>query len=262
MKAGNLLKRFLPQTMPLAYGPVDSRRFGKSLGVNCLGAEKACSFDCRYCDLGPSLMTMNRIRKELQFPSRSDIVAAVRAQLRLENHGIKAITFSGNGEPTLYPEFDELVADIKIARNELTSNAKLVVLSNGAHLDSKKVITGMNEVDIRVIKLDAGNDKNVKLLNAPLVRRNLAQLLSGTKKLKDCVIQSMFVKGSFDNTQTQDIEDWVEMVGMIRPAGVQLMTITREPADRALLPVEEDVLYSIAFKLKKRTQLEAQVFGS
>lgn len=246
--------------MALAYGPISSRRYGKSLGVNCLGPVKACSFDCRYCDLGPSAMTMNRIRKEMQFPSRNDILNAVRVQLRAASD-LQAITLSGNGEPTLYPEFDELVNELKIARNEITPQAKLVVLSNGAHLDSKKVISGMNELDVRVLKLDAGNDKLMKVLNAPLVRRNLAQLLSGTKKLKDCVIQSLFVKGSIENTSASDIEDWVEMVGMIKPIGVQLMTITREPVDKALQPVDEDMLYSIAFKLKKRTQLEATVYG-
>ncbi len=250
----------MKKAMPFAYGPVDSRRFRKSLGVNVLGPEKICSFDCRYCDLGPSLLTMNRIRKEIIFPARAEIVEAVREQLRREQ-SVDAITFSGNGEPTLHPEFEELAADIKKARNELAPQAKLVVLTNGAHLDSKKVISGMNLLDLRVVKLDAGNDKLMKVLNAPLVRRNLAQLLSGVKKLNDCIIQAMFVKGPADNTNSADIDEWVEIIGMIKPAGVQLMTITRDPVDKAILPVDEDVLYSIAFKLKKRTQLEAQVFG-
>lgn len=248
--------------MPLAYGPVNSRRFGLSLGVNPLGPDKVCSFDCRYCDLGHTVMTMNKVRKELVFPARSEIVEAVRQELRKNHEGLSAITFSGNGEPTLHPEFEELVADIQIARNELAPQAKLIALSNGAHLDSKKVIAGMNKLDIRVLKLDAGSDKMMKVLNAPLVRRNLSQLLTGFKKLNNCVIQAMFVKGPIDNTQASDVDEWVELVGMIQPVGVQLLTVTRPPADSAILPVEEDVLYSIAFKLKKRTQLEAQIFGT
>jgi wyosine [tRNA(Phe)-imidazoG37] synthetase (radical SAM superfamily) len=204
---------------------------------------------------------MNKIRKEIQFPSRQEIVDAVRAQLR-KTADIDAITFSGNGEPTLHPDFEEIVMDIKEARRELSPKAKLVVLSNGAHLDSKKVIVGMNALDVRVIKLDAGNDKLMKVVNAPLVRRNLAQLLSGVKKLNDCIIEAMFVKGPIDNTTNSEIDDWVEIVGMIKPIGVQILTITRDPVDKALQPVDEDSLYSIAFKLKKRTQLEAQVFGT
>lgn len=247
--------------MALAYGPIDSRRFGRSLGVNCLGPAKVCSFDCRYCDLGASTMTMNKIRKELVFPNRLDIVTAVRESLRRAGPAPDAIVFSGNGEPTLYPDFDLLVTDVLAARGDLASNAKLIVLSNGAHLDSKKVIAGMNELDIRVIKLDAGNDRGMKNLNAPLVRRNLAQLHAGTKKLKDCVIQALFVKGPIDNTGAAEVDEWVEMVGIIKPIGVQIMTITRPPADSSLQPVEDDALYTIAFKLKKRTRLEAQVFG-
>lgn len=248
--------------LPLAYGPVQSRRFGLSLGVNPLGPDKVCSFDCRYCDLGPSVMTMNKIRKELVFPARAEIVEAVRQELRKTSEELNAITFSGNGEPTLHPEFEELVAEITVARNELAPKAKLIALSNGAHLDSKKVIAGMNQLDLRVMKLDAGNDKIMKTLNASLVRRNLSQLLTGFKKLNNCIIQSMFIKGPVDNTSNADIDEWVELIGMIQPAGVQLLTVTRPPADSAVSAVEEDLLYSIAFKLKKRTQLEAQIFGS
>jgi wyosine [tRNA(Phe)-imidazoG37] synthetase (radical SAM superfamily) len=246
--------------MPLAYGPIDSRRFGRSLGVNPLGSEKICSFDCGYCDLGHSSMTMNRIRKELVFPSRATIMDEVRAELR-KDCDMEAITFSGNGEPTLYPEFEELVTEVKQARGELAPKAKLIVLSNGAHLDSKKVVAGMNLLDVRVIKLDAGSDRLLKTVNAPLVRRNLSQLLTGIKKLDNCTIQGMFVQGSINNISSAEIDEWVEVIGMIKPIGVQLMTVTRPTADKGILPVEEDVLYSIAFKLKKRIQIEARVFA-
>lgn len=253
---------FGKKTMPLAYGPVKSRRFGLSLGVNPLGPTKVCSFDCRYCDLGASLLTMNKIRKEIVFPNRADIVEAVRQSLRKNHEELSAITFSGNGEPTLHPEFEELVDDMLVVRSEIAPHTKLVALTNGAHLDSKKVVAGLNKLDVRVVKLDAGNDKIMKALNAPLVRRNLSQLLADFKKLKDCVIQGMFVKGPIDNTQASDIDEWVELIGMIKPIGVQLLTVTRPPADKAIQPVDEDLLYSIAFKLKKRTQLEAEIFGT
>jgi wyosine [tRNA(Phe)-imidazoG37] synthetase (radical SAM superfamily) len=247
---------------PLAYGPIVSRRLGKSLGVNTLGPIKICSFDCRYCDRGPTEMTMNKVRKDFVFPSVADIVEAVREGMRGDHEMPDAITFSGNGEPTLHPEFDVLVAEIKKARDEMAPNAKLVAITNGAHLDSKKVITALNMLDTRIVKLDAGNDKMMKLLNAPLVRRNLAQLLTGMKKLNNVVLDAMFVKGSVDNTGNADVDEWIEIVGMIKPAGVQLFTISRPPMDPKILAVDEDTLYSIAFKLKKRTQLEAQVFGA
>jgi wyosine [tRNA(Phe)-imidazoG37] synthetase (radical SAM superfamily) len=251
----------MKKSMPFAYGPVESRRFGLSLGVNPLGPIKVCSFDCRYCDLGPSLMTMNKIRKEITFPAREEIMQAVRQALRKNHEGLSAITFSGNGEPTLHPEIEELVDDVIVARNEIAPHCKIVILTNGAHLDAKKVVSAMNKVDTRIVKLDAGNDKIMKALNSPLVRRNLSQLLSDFKKLNDCIVQGMFVKGPIDNTAAADIDEWVELIGMIKPMGVQLMTVSRPPADKAIQAVDEDLLYSIAFKLKKRTQLEAQIFG-
>jgi len=204
---------------------------------------------------------MNKIRKEIVFPVRHDIVEAVRQMLRKNHEELSAITFSGNGEPTLHPEFEELVDDILVARAEIAPHAKMVVLTNGAHLDSKKVLSGMNKFDIRIVKLDAGSEKIMKSLNAPLVRRNLSQLIADFKKLNNCIIQGMFVKGPVDNTAPADIDEWVELIGMIKPMGVQLMTVSRPPADKSVQAVDEDLLYSIAFKLKKRAQLEAQIFG-
>jgi wyosine [tRNA(Phe)-imidazoG37] synthetase (radical SAM superfamily) len=247
--------------MPLVYGPIKSRRYGLSLGINPLGTIKVCSFDCGYCDLGASLLTMNKIRKDFQFPARAEIVEAVRSHLRQAGESLDAITFSGNGEPTLHPEFEDLVRDIATARGELAPQAKLVALTNGAHLDVRKVVAGLNALDIRVVKLDAGNDKILKAVNAPLVRRGLSQFLEGMKKLKNPVVQSLFVSGSVQNTSPTDIDDWIEMLGMIKPIGVQLMTITRPPAHSGLIAVDEDTLYSIAFKLKKRTSLEAVILG-
>lgn len=247
--------------MPIIYGPVESRRFGISLGVNPLGNEKICSFDCRYCDLGPTEITMSKARKDHVYPSIDDIVTALKASLKKRSADISTITVSGNGEPTLYPEFDQLVAALKAVRNDMVPKAKLAILSNGAHLDSRKVIQGLNELDIRSIKLDAGNDRLMKALNAPLVRRNLLQIVAGLRKLKDCTIQSMFVKGAIDNTLASDIEDWMEMIGMIKPMAIHIYTVTRPPVDSHIQPVDEDALYSIVFKLKKRTQLEAQVLS-
>lgn len=250
------------KAMPLAYGPIVSRRFGNSLGVNPLGLVKVCSYDCRYCDRGPTELTMNKVRKEFTFPSVAEITEAVRDLMRGDVAAPDAITFSGNGEPTLHPDFDQLVAEIKRARDEMAPKAKLVVLSNGAHLDSKKVVHGMNQLDTRVIKMDAGSDRILKAVNGPLVRRNLAQILTGIKKLSNCTIEAMFVKGSVDNTLAADVDEWVEVIGMIKPAAVHLFTVTRPTMDPNVVGVDEDTLYSIAFKLKKRTSLEAQVFGA
>src|SRR5271163_4034047 len=94
--------------MDLIYGPVKSQRFGSTLGVNLLGATKVCSYNCVYCDLGPTEMTMNKVRKDYEFPTLDALTAAFREYVK-KSVPTDAIVVSGNGEPTLYPQFDEAI---------------------------------------------------------------------------------------------------------------------------------------------------------
>jgi len=246
--------------MNLVYGPISSLRYGSTLGVNLLGPEKVCSYNCGYCNLGPSTMTMNKVRKELNFPKLEDISEAFRAYIR-QSVATDAIVVSGNGEPTLFPEFDDAMKMLVELRNAHLPGVNIVVLSNGAHLDNKRVIAGLNMIDQRVIKVDAGHDNLLQKINDPLVRIQVSKVLNGTKKLKDCVVQSLFLKGTVDNTATELIDDWIEVIGMIKPLSVQICTLHRPtPMDKSLQPADEDTLYSIAFRLKKRTGVEAKVF--
>lgn len=247
--------------MELVYGPVTSLRYGSTLGINLLGQEKVCSYNCVYCSLGPTVLTMNKIRKDYEFPSLEQIRQAFRAYIT-KSVPMDHIVVSGNGEPTLYPDFDEAMKMIMELRQEHLPNAKVIVLSNGAHLDNKKVVSGMNLANERVIKVDAGNDALMLKVNDPLIRINMAKFLSGVRKLKDCTVQSLFFTGDTDNTQADLLDEWIEVVGMIKPKAIQICTVTRPtPLNPSLKPAEEDVLYSIAFKLKKRTGLEASVFS-
>lgn len=245
--------------MNLVYGPIQSLRYGSALGINLLGDTKACSFNCLYCHLGPSELTMNKIRKEYEFPN----LEKLRAEFSLfiqKSVAIDTIVVSGNGEPTLHPEFDEAGRVLLELRAQHLPDKRLVLLSNGAHLDSKKVVAGMNLFDERVIKVDAGNDTLLQKLNDPLVRINLAKFLSGLAKLKDCVVQSLFVEGEGGNVAAEAIDEWMEVVGMIKPRRVQLCTLTRPGWHAGVRAVSDDVLDGISFKLKKRTGLESEVF--
>lgn len=247
--------------MDLVYGPVISLRYGSTIGINLLGAEKVCSYNCVYCSLGPTALTMNKVRKDHVFPALDDIRQAFRTYIR-KSVPMEAIVVSGNGEPTLYPDFDEAMKMIRELREEHLPGKRIVVLSNGAHLDSKKVVAGLNVADERVIKVDAGNDALLQKVNDPLIRINMAKFLSGVHRLKDCTVQSLFFKGDVNNTENDAIEEWIEVLGMIKPKAIQICTITRAtPVMPGLKAVDEDTLYSIAFKLKKRTNLEANVFS-
>ena len=247
--------------MDIIYGPIQSLRYGSTLGVNLLGQTKVCSYNCGYCHLGPTVLTMNKVRKEYVFPTLDEIQTQFRNYIK-QSVTSDAIVISGNGEPTLHPQFDEVCALLVQLRDEHLPGVKLVVLSNGAHLDNKKVIAGMNRLDERVIKIDAGTDVVLQKVNDPLVRINLTKFLPGLRKLKDCVVQALFVGGDVSNAQPEAIDEWIEVIGMIKPLHIQLCTLTRPSGTQGsgLRPVEEDVLYGIAFKLKKRTGLESHVF--
>lgn len=249
----------------IAYGPVESRRLGTSLGINLLGhQEKICSFDCVYCDLGLTKIKMSQIKKNLEFPTLEQIDSEVRNQivgLTKKDIKISSLTLSGNGEPTLYPDFLEAVQIVKKIKDDLIPKAQVAVLSNGAHLDNAKVLKGMNLLDARIIKLDAGNEDLFHKINAPLVRLTLAKLIQGARKLKDVTIQSLFVQGKFDNTTKPDLDEWLEVVGIIKPKQVQLLTLDRVPPTSGLKPVPPQRLKEISETLYRRTHIKALVFA-
>ncbi len=241
--------------------PFHSRRYGRCLDINLLGPQKLCSFDCPYCNLGPSVQRLNLIKKgELQLPTKAEVLDQFRIKT-LEYRGtFDHVILSGNGEPTLHPEFAEIVTDLALIKRELEIKGKFLLLSNGAHFENKNIVTAANLFDERVIKLDAGNDRTLKKVNQPLVRANVNKIYTNMRKLKDVIIQSFFVTGSADNTSNEAIEDWMEVIGIIKPKLVQICTINQTPALSSVLPASEDTLYTIASKLKRRIQIESNVF--
>ncbi len=250
--------------MSIAYGPVESRRFGRSLGVNFLGLNKICSFDCPYCELGLTTIRMNQLKQESVFPDVESIDKSVRDLMKSElkaERPFDTIAISGNGEPTLHPHFLEAIELLITARNDIAPKVPIVVLTNGAHCDSKRVVLGLNLVDERILKIDAGGENMFKKMNRPLVRANLGKITSGARKLKDTIVQSLFVKGSVDNTKLEDLEEWMEVIGIVQPKKVQIYTIDRIPAESGLLKADEDTLYTIESRLKRKLQLECAVFA-
>lgn len=254
---------FLP--MGITYGPFQSRRLGLSLGINLLGSEnKICSFNCPYCELGFTKLKMSEMKKFDGFPSLEAIDSHVRQHLLIlskQNISFEYLTLSGNGEPTLYPEFPEAISLLKKIRDDLCSKSKIAILSNGSTLESAKIIRAMNQLDERMLKLDAGNDEMLKKIGSPLVRMTLAKLIQGVKKLKDVTLQSFFIQGAIDNTTSTEVEDWIEVVGIIRPKLVHLYSLDRVPPLSGLKQASSQRLKEIAVTLQKRTNIKGVVFS-
>lgn len=247
----------------LVYGPVTSRRLGQSLGINLLGKQKICSFDCAYCDLGLTQIRLNQLKKDSLFPTPEEVEKALRQKLQAladKNITFDALTVSGNGEPTLHPDFLGCTEAIQRVRQELQIPAKLVVLTNGVHCDNRRVLQGLGLYDECMIKIDAGSERTYKLLNRPLVRADLTKIAGGARRLKEVIVQSLFIQGAIDNTTKEEVDDWLEVVGIIKPKAIHLYTISRVPPVSGLIKASEDTLYTIASKVKRKLQIECLVF--
>ena len=234
-----------------------------SIGVDIIGTiQKACSFNCPYCSLGPSTKKMNQIKSEHLWPSIESIALATEDQLQNAvalNSLPDYIEISGNGEPTLHPQIPEIIDIIIQLKNQYSPQTKVCLLTNGAHIDSKKLIPALNLCDQLIVKLDAGSDDIFAVANKPLVRMNVSRVISSCKLYSNISIQAMFFKGETTNTEDDEISEWIEVTGMIQPAHVYLTTLDSTSKTDSILPVSEDTLYTILSKLKRRTAIEAEV---
>jgi wyosine [tRNA(Phe)-imidazoG37] synthetase (radical SAM superfamily) len=236
----------------IVYGPVCSRRLGFSLGINLLpGDGKVCSFDCIYCECG-----LNQERRTNNpLPRRTDVRVALERTIfsLLEQETVPdVLTFAGNGEPTLHPDFPSIIDDTVALRNRLLPSARIAVLSNSTMLHFPQIVAALFRVDDCILKLDSVFDHRIRILNAPLspafsFDALLPRLAAFGGK---AVIQTMFLKGTYrgetiTNTTEEEINGWLDALAHIRPRQVMIYTLARDtPVEglRKLSPAEmEDI---------------------
>jgi wyosine [tRNA(Phe)-imidazoG37] synthetase (radical SAM superfamily) len=242
----------------LVFGPVYSRRLGVSLGINLLPVNsKYCNFNCIYCECG---WTDNKGIAELELPSRTELkklLAEKLQELRGTENEPDAITFAGNGEPTIHPEFPEIIEDTIAIRNEFAPHTEISVLSNASVLNKVKVREALKKVDKNIQKLDTGIENTFQLLNQPIGSLTLDKiteyLISFDGKL---ILQTLFVRGEYnghyiDNTTTEEVEAWIELVKKIRPQYVMIYPIDRGTPVEQLEKIPEKELLQIARRLEQ-----------
>ena len=149
------------------FGPIRSRRLGLSLGVNLLPpTSKVCNFNCIYCECG-----WNTHDRKPPLNSREEVAEALRAKLcemAAEGECPDVITFAGNGEPTIHPDFEAIIDDTLALRDELSPSARVSVLSNATMLHRQSVCRALAKVDNNILKLDSAFDATARLMNGPL----------------------------------------------------------------------------------------------
>lgn len=231
----------------IIYGPIHSRRFGWDLGVNLLPVtQKVCCYDCIYCQYG---FTPAPRGKSFVFPSASDILVAWSREINTaarKGIRIEHATISGNGEPTMHPDFPNIMRTLVDWRNRHFEAMKIALLSTGYRAGEPEIRAAMQLADESVLKLDAGSEKIWRRINRPRFRTTFHQMKSCFKNFPGLIIQSMFVKNWNDGPA--DIEWWTSALHEIRPSSVQIYTIARKPALASLAPVERDFLLHLAVR--------------
>lgn len=249
----------------IVFGPIHSRRFGNSLGINLLPlTNKICNFNCIYCECGwTDLKSVNDT-----FFSMKVIREAIEKRFKYISDNkieIDCITFAGNGEPTMHPNFSEIVDYVISLRDIYFSEKKIVVLSNSALLGNQKVFSALQKVDLRVLKLDAGTEESFQKINKPLSSKKLTWYIEKLKEFKgDLIIQTIFLKGNYqneriDNTQETEVNSWLNALKEINPKSVMIYTIDRETPAEDLEKISEAELNTIAEKVKS-IGIDAQVY--
>lgn len=246
------------------FGPVDSRRFGRSLGINPLPADrKLCTFDCPYCECGPTSRAQSRRLDQQPFPAAGEVIRALRDaldQLLPRAAAIDSLTLTGNGETTLHPAFEAIVDGVLDVRNRRLPAAKVVVLTNGTRLGDPAVRRALERVDACVVKIDAGRDETFRRINRPVEPITLDAITEAAAALSRVIVQTLFVRGRVDNTRPEEIDAWVDRVAGIGPQRVQIYSLDRRTARPGLIAVPPKDLEQIAAVLKSRTGLPVDVY--
>jgi len=250
----------------VVFGPVHSRRLGVSLGINLLPPDKKfCTFECIYCECGWS-HDSNDTHKGL--PTRDFVIQKLEEKLKdmsAREHAPDAITFAGNGEPTIHPQFPEIMDDVIRLRDQYFPGTRVTVLSNASTLHKPEVFNALKKTGDSILKLDAGTEETFRLINNP--RQNIT-LQSIVDKLKEfageLIIQSLFLRGVVkgrvvDNTTEKELTRWLELLLEIQPKYVMIYPIDRPTPNNSIEKIPFNELKAIAAKVED-AGIRAQVF--
>lgn len=236
----------------IIYGPIKSRRLGMSLGINLLPTnQKLCSFECIYCECG-----FTKLVKGAHMPKREDVRKELEEklqQMKAQGLNLDVMTFAGNGEPTLHPDFAGVIEDTISLRDQYYPAAKVSVLSNATMIGKESVFNALLKVDNNILKIDAGVEETAKLLDQPCSPSySVEKQVELLKKFKgNFTLQTIFLRGVVngkvvDNTTPEEIAAWVEVVKQIRPKDVMVYQVDRETPVPGLEKLSNEELSRLA----------------
>lgn len=233
------------------FGPIHSRRVGRSLGINLLPREaKVCTFDCVYCECGG----LKRGASAHRLPTLDEIREAVQgrfSELAAAGQGIDSISFTGNGEPTLHPDFPAIIDLTLEARDRWFPQAVVSVFSNATRLDRKEIVSALMKVDNPILKIDCALDDMAEVMNRPHKGYSVARTVELMKAFDgNFVMQTMLVKGPVvDNTTPAALDAWRNIVRELHPREVMLYSVSRDTPVAGIEKVDATALAQAASPL-------------
>ena len=239
----------------IIYGPIHSRRLGVSLGVNLMPTNaKLCTFDCVYCECG-----WNQPVSHPQLPTREQVRDALNSQLSTLNSTLDVITFSGNGEPTLHPDFLGIIQDTCALRDQYCPKAKISVLSNSTQLFREDVVEALRLCDNRILKLDSAITSTMRLIDKPVnpsltVEQILERLslFDGDFTLQTCFLTGEYEGQLIDNTTPEELAAWYRAVDYLHPKQVMIYVIDRATPLKTLSKIPLDKMKEIAAPMREK----------
>ncbi|MCQ2333283.1 MAG: radical SAM protein [Paludibacteraceae bacterium] len=244
----------------IVYGPIHSRRLGISLGVNLLPTtSKRCSFDCIYCECGfnPSADAEHGV-----MPTLAQVQDALRQALSSQTTTPDVITFSGNGEPTIHPDFIEIIRHTCALRDQYCPSAKVSVLSNSTQLYRPSVVEALRLCDNRILKLDSAIDATMRLIDQPVnPHLTVRDIVTSLQQFDgDFTLQTCFLRGQVpcsdsiihvDNTTPDELSAWYKVVHELHPKQVMIYVIDRATPVQSLEKISPEQMQSIAAPLRE-----------
>lgn len=251
----------------IIFGPVKSRRLGVSLGINLLPvSRKICNFNCIYCECGWT----DYSGQAEHLPSRKEVYEELEkklSEMKSADELPDVITYAGNGEPTLHPEFPGIIDDSIFLRNKYSPNAEIVVLSNSTTINKSAVREALLKIDKNILKLDSAIGTTIVKHNQPKTRISVSELIDNLALFNGkLIIQTLFLRGnhdgnSIDNTTEEELQAWLKALEKIKPSEVMIYTISRDTprgADLKKVPVKE--LKEISARVEK-LGIKTQISG-
>ena len=240
----------------IIFGPIRSRRLGLSLGINLLPTHsKLCNFDCIYCECGWNADNAGSRR----FNSREEVrerLEDVLTQMVTDATPPDVITFAGNGEPTMHPDFEAIIDDTIALRDRLCPSAKVSVLSNATMIGRESVRRALQRIDNNILKLDSAFDSTVRLVNNPCGSYSVANVVENLRRFDgNFILQTMFLRGEYngstvDNTTEEEVTAWLRIVEELHPQKVMVYSLDRDTPCKTLEKVSREELQAIAQRVE------------